>query len=173
MGVQLKVLIPEAEIQKKVHELAHQLAEDYANKHPLALCILKGGWIFFADLIRAIGISVECDFLSVSSYGTGTVSSEKIRLRSELSSCPTGRDVLIVDDIADTGYTLHELQRLLYAQGAQDVRICVLLDKPERRKVPVHLDYVGFTLPDRFVVGYGLDYGEQYRHLSYIAILEN
>lgn len=168
----LEPLISADDIQRRVGELGRQLTQDYAARCPLALCILKGAWMFFADLVRHVQVPMECEFVSVSSYASRMVSSGYVRFRSDLSENVRGRHVLIVEDIVDTGLTLSRLCERLQAQGSADVRVCALLDKPERRQVSVTLDYVGFTIPDRFVVGYGLDYDEHYRNLPYITVLD-
>ena len=135
------------------------------------VCVLKGAFLFLADLIRAMEGHVTIDFMACSSYGAGTTSSGEVRLSKDLDSGLEGRDVIIVEDIVDTGLTLHYLQEILLARGPRSLRTACLLSKPSRRKIDVKVDYVGFTIEDRFVVGYGLDYDEQYRNLPYIGVL--
>ena len=135
------------------------------------VCVLKGAFLFLADLIRAMEGHVTIDFMACSSYGAGTTSSGEVRLSKDLDSGLEGRDVIIVEDIVDTGLTLHYLQEILLARGPRSLRTDCLLSKPSRRKIDVKVDYVGFTIEDRFVVGYGLDYDEQYRNLPYIGVL--
>ena len=136
------------------------------------VCVLKGAFLFLGDLIRAMEGHVTIDFMACSSYGAGTTSTGEVRLSKDLDSGLEGRDVIIVEDIVDTGLTLHYLQEILLARGPRSLRTACLLSKPSRRKIDVKVDYVGFTIEDRFVVGYGLDYAEQYRNLPYIAVLE-
>jgi hypoxanthine phosphoribosyltransferase len=136
------------------------------------ICVLKGAFLFLGDLIRAMEGDVTIDFMACSSYGAGTTSSGEVRLSKDLDSGLEGRDVIIVEDIVDTGLTLHYLQDILLARGPRSLRTACLLSKPSRRKIDVTVDYVGFTIEDRFVVGYGLDYAEQYRNLPYIGVLE-
>ncbi len=167
-----KILIKEDEIRKRVTELGDEISRDYRDKTPTLVSILKGGIIFLSDLVRSLSILHEMDFMSVSSYNGGTESSGVVRILADLSINIEGRDVIIVEDIVDTGLTLDYIRHILLARHPKSLRICTLLDKKARRRVDVPLDYVGFEIPDAFVIGYGLDYGEKYRHLPYIAILE-
>ena len=168
-----EVLITEAQIKAKVAELAGQLSADYAGRELTLVSVLKGSLPFMADLMRAITIPVQIDLMEVSSYGgTSTESSGLVRILKDLSSSIEGRDVLIVEDIIDTGLTLNYLHRYLRGKDPASLRICTLLDKPARRLVEIEIDYRGFTIPDQFVVGYGLDYGEFYRNLPYIGVLK-
>jgi len=167
-----KILIQEDEIRRRVKELGEEISRDYQGKEPTLVSILKGGIIFLSDLVRALSILHEIDFMSVSSYDGGTESSGVVRILADLSINIEGRDVIIVEDIVDTGLTLDYIRHILLARHPKSLRICTLLDKKSRRRVEVPLDYVGFVIPDAFVIGYGLDYGEKYRNLPYIAILE-
>jgi hypoxanthine phosphoribosyltransferase len=168
-----RILVSEAELQTRVHELGRAIARDYAAEGPTLVGVLHGAFLFMADLIRAIPMDVMTDFIGVSSYAKGRQqSSGQVRLVSDLSMPIEGRQVLIVEDIVDTGLTLAYLKRNLESRRPERVRVCVLVEKIERRQVEVELDYVGFTIPNVFVVGYGLDYGGLYRNLPYIAELE-
>ena len=168
-----EVLITEAQVRAKVVEMAAELSRDYAARDLTLVSVLKGSLPFMADLMRAISIPVQIDLMEVSSYGgTSTETSGLVRILKDLSSSVEGRDVVIVEDIIDTGLTLNYLQRYLRGKNPASLRICTLLDKPARRLAPIEIDYRGFTIPDRFVVGYGLDYGEFYRNLPYIGVLK-
>ncbi len=167
-----KVLIDEQTIQKRVRELADEISRDYKDKIPTLVSVLKGGIIFLSDLVRSLTILHEIDFMSVSSYNGGTESSGVVRILADLSINIEKRDVIIVEDIVDTGLTLDYIRHILLARHPKSLKICTLLDKKPRRKVYVPIDYVGFEIPDVFVIGYGLDYGEKYRNLPYIAVLE-
>ena len=168
------ILLSEAQIQARVKELGAQLAEEYRDRNPVMICILKGSTMFFADLLRAMPIRLTMDFMAVSSYGRSTKSSGEVEIRKDLSGSIENRDAIIVEDIIDSGFTLTYLTRLLSARGARSIKICTLLDKPARRAPGITLkaDYAGFEIPDAFVVGYGLDYAEVYRNLPYIGILK-
>jgi hypoxanthine phosphoribosyltransferase len=169
----LRVLISAGQIQARIRELGAQITADYSEDKPIYLiCILKGAVLFHADLARAIDRSVRMDFISVSSYGKGKTSSGEVRLVKDLDTSIEGADVLIVEDIVDSGVTLTYLMHVLQQRGPRSIRIAALLDKPERRLRPVQVTYVGFTIPDEFVVGYGLDYAEEYRNLSDVCVLE-
>jgi len=168
-----EVLITEAQVRAKVVEMAAELSRDYAERDLTLVSVLKGSLPFMADLMRAITIPVQIDLMEVSSYGgTNTETSGLVRILKDLSSSVQGRDVLIVEDIIDTGLTLNYLVRYLRGKNPASLRICALLDKPARRLASIDIDYRGFTIPDRFVVGYGLDYGEFYRNLPYIGVLK-
>ncbi|NLC76025.1 MAG: hypoxanthine phosphoribosyltransferase [Clostridia bacterium] len=167
-----EVLITQEQLQTKVQQLGRQISADYAGKDLLMVCILKGAVIFFADLVRHISIPVTMDFMAVSSYGDATQSSGAVMILKDLERNIAGKHVLIVEDIVDTGLTLKYLVENLAARHPLSIKICTLLDKPERRKAEVKVDYNGFTIPDAFVVGYGLDYGEAYRHLPYVCVLK-
>jgi hypoxanthine phosphoribosyltransferase len=168
-----EVLVTEEQIQAKVRELGQRLAADYADTEVTLVSVLKGSLPFMADLMRAIPIPVQIDLMEVSSYGgTSTETSGLVRILKDLSSSIAGKDVLIVEDIIDTGLTLNYLLRYLRGKNPRSLRICALLDKPARRLVEIPIDYRGFTIPDQFVVGYGLDYREFYRNLPFIGVLK-
>ncbi len=164
-------LITEEQIKTRIKELASQIKRDYEGKVPVLIGVLKGSFVFLADLIRELDIDVEIDFLAVSSYGKSTKTSGIVKILKDLSISIENRDVILVEDICDSGLTLKYLVELLEAKRPSSIRICALLDKKERRLVEVNLDYVGFEVPDRFLVGYGLDYAERYRNLPYIKEL--
>jgi len=166
------VLIDQEELAARIADLAREIRQDFPTGQLHFVCVLKGAFLFLGDLIRAMDGHVTIDFMACSSYGSGTTSTGEVRLSKDLDSGLEGRDVIIVEDIVDTGLTLHYLQEILLARGPRSLRTACLLSKPSRRKIDVKVDYVGFTIEDRFVVGYGLDYAEQYRNLPYIAILE-
>ncbi|MDQ3127341.1 MAG: hypoxanthine phosphoribosyltransferase [Chloroflexota bacterium] len=167
-----EVLVSEAEIAAKVNELGARIAADHGDRPLTLVSVLKGSLPFMADLMRAIPIPVRIDLMEVSSYGgASTESSGLVRILKDLSASIEGEDVLIVEDIIDTGLTLNYLVRYLRGKNPRSLRICTLLDKPARRLVDIPVDYVGFTIPDQFVVGYGLDYGEFYRNLRFVGVL--
>jgi len=166
-----EVLLSGEQVQARVAELGAQLAADYAGRDPVLVSVLKGSIIFLADLVRAMPIPLSIDLMEVSSYGASTESSGQVRILKDLSTSIAGRDVIVVEDIIDTGLTLNYLLRYLHDRGPSSIRICCLLDKPARRLAEIEIDYRGFTIPDRFVIGYGLDYGERYRNLPYIGVL--
>jgi len=165
----VEVMIPADEIAERVRQLAAQISADYADKQPLVLGVLKGAWILMADLVRQLTIPVRCDFVRVTSYGMRTETSGQPQLLLDAREPVAGADVLVVDDILDTGISVAWLLDHLRTKNPASVRLCVLLDKAERRRVPVAADYVGFSIPDRFVVGYGLDCGEQFRELPFVG----
>jgi hypoxanthine phosphoribosyltransferase len=167
-----RVLITEEELRARIAELGQAIAQDYEKESPILVGVLQGAFLFMADLIRAIPIDLVTDFIGVSSYATGPRSSGAVRLVSDLSMSVEGRHVVIVEDIVDTGLTLSYLKRNLESRHPRTVRVCVLVDKIERREVDVGLDYVGFTIPNVFVVGYGFDYAGLYRNLPYVAALD-
>jgi hypoxanthine phosphoribosyltransferase len=166
------VLIGEDELSARITALANEIRQDLPAGQVHLICVLKGAFLFLGDLIRAMHGHVTIDFMACSSYGAGTSTSGEVRLSKDLDVGIEGRDVIIVEDIVDTGLTLHYLQEILLARGPRSLRTACLLSKPSRRKIDVKVDYIGFTIEDRFVVGYGLDYAEQYRNLPYIGILE-
>lgn len=168
----ISVLISAEELQAKVKELGARVTEDYKDKNMLLIGVLRGGVVFMADLMRHIDFPVEIDFMQVSSYGSGTVSSGNVKILKDTETSVEGRDVLIAEDILDTGTTLHSLVELIKKRGANSVKICTILNKPARRKVELNADYVGFDIPDKFVVGYGLDYDQKYRNLPYVGVVE-
>ena len=162
---------PEA-LARRVTELADQITQDYAGKSPLIVGTLRGSFVFMADLVRQINLPLTVDFLSASSYGSGTESSGQVKLKLDLADDISGRDVLIIEDIVDSGNTLSKLLPELQKRGPASLKVCALLDKPERRVLPFQANYVGFTIPDAFVVGYGLDFDQHYRQLPYIGVLK-
>ena len=166
------ILVTEEEIEEKVKELGKQITEDYKDKDLILVGILKGAVIFMSDLARNIKMPIGMDFMAVSSYGRSSTSTGEVRIIKDLDFSVENKDVLIVEDIIDTGYTLAYLTDNLKKRGAKSVKVCTLLDKPERRKVDVSVDYLGFAIPDEFVVGYGLDYSEMGRNLPYVAALK-
>jgi len=167
-----KVLISEEEIQQKVRELGEQLTRDYQDQFPLVIGVLKGATLFMGDIIKRIDTYLEMDFMDVSSYGRSTVSSGEVKIVKDLDTSVEGRDILIIEDIIDSGLTLSYLVELFYYRKAKSVKIVTLLDKPTGRKADIKADYVGFEVPDAFVVGYGLDFAEKYRNLPYIGVLK-
>jgi hypoxanthine phosphoribosyltransferase len=167
-----EILLSDDQIRARVAELGAQLADDYADRDPVLVSVLKGSIIFLADLVRATPIPLSVDLMEVSSYGASTESSGQVRILKDLSNAIAGRHVIVVEDIIDTGLTLNYLLRYLDDKGPASVRICCLLDKPARRLAEIDIDYRGFTIPDRFVIGYGLDYAERYRNLPYIGVLK-
>lgn len=168
----LSILLSEQQIQDRIREIAAQIDKDYAGSGPLYMvCVLKGAILFYSDLARAIKHPVRMDFIGTSSYGKGKTSSGEVRLTKDLDTTVEGFDVLIVEDILDSGVTLTYLIHVLQQRRPRSIRIATLLDKPERRLRPVAVDYVGFQIPDEFVVGYGLDYAEDYRQLRDVCVL--
>jgi len=169
-----RILISADEIAIRIRSLAAEIARDHAAAGQVHLvCVLKGAFLFLADLVRALDLPVTLDFMALSSYAKGTTSSGEVRLLKDLDSALEGRHVIIVEDIVDTGLTLNYLQEILAARGPRSVKTACLLSKPSRRQIDVRVEYIGFTIDDHFVVGYGLDYAEAYRHLPYIAVLED
>ncbi len=166
-----EILIPEDRLQQRISELGAQISRDYAGEDLLLLAVLKGSVLFLSDLMRHVTVPHAVDFMATSSYGASTESSGIVRILKDLDEPIQGRNVLIVEDIIDTGHTLDYLLRLLRARMPKSLRICTLLNKPDRREVDVHVDYIGFDIPNEFVLGYGLDYDELYRNLPYIAVL--
>ena len=167
-----RVLFTDQELKDRVAEIAAQIDKDYAGKEPMLISVLRGSFIFMADLVRSITLPCTVDFMAVSSYGSGTTSSGQVKITKDLSESIEGRDIIVVEDILDSGNTLSYLFQLLQARHPASVRLCTLLDKPSRRTKPVTADYTGFSVDDLFVVGYGLDYAEKYRNLPYIGILK-
>ena len=168
----LKVLLSEEEIKARVQEMGDQLYDAFHDKNPLFVGVLKGCFIFMADLVRAAQLKSELEFIGVSSYQNGTKSSGVVQITRDLQEDINGRDVIIVEDILDSGNTLMFLKNYLMAKGAASITIVTLLDKPSRREKAITADYIGFVVPDEFVVGYGLDYAQQYRNMPYIGVLE-
>ena len=173
MEDKIRILIPEAEVDAKVEEIGRKISEVYAGKSVHLICVLKGGVFFTCELAKRISVPVSLDFMSVSSYGSGTQSSGVVKIIKDLDEPLAGKHVLIVEDIIDSGRTLSYLVEILKQRGPADIRICTLLDKPSRRvKKEVEVDYTCFSIPDEFVVGYGLDYDQKYRNLPYIGVVE-
>ena len=167
-----EVLFSEEKIASIVRNMGRQISEDYVGKNLFVVSVLKGSLVFMADLMRAVTIPCSIDFLSVSSYGNGTASSGEVRILKDLDCSLEGKDLLIVEDILDSGMTLSFLLKTLSARNPASIRLCTFLDKPERRRVDIRPDYVGAEVPDKFIVGYGLDYAEKYRNLPYIGVLK-
>lgn len=167
-----EILISEEEIKNTVARLGEEISRDYEGKDLILISVLKGSVIFMADLMRAVKIPCKIDFMAVSSYGSGTKTSGEVKIIKDLTESIEGADIVIVEDILDSGVTLSYLKKLLLARNPASIRICTLLDKPERRKADITADYVGTTVPDSFAVGYGLDYAEKYRNLPFIGILK-
>ena len=167
----LKVLLRRSAIHKRIREMGKQISRDFRGERVHLIGVLKGASIFMSDLIRQIHMEVSLDFIAVSSYGKGSQSSGQVRLTKDLDTSIEGLNVILVEDILDTGLTLNYLMRVLQQRKPKALRIAVLLDKPERRIKDVNADYVGFSIPNEFVVGYGLDYNDEYRHLPYVAVL--
>ncbi|WP_394825836.1 hypoxanthine phosphoribosyltransferase [Pendulispora albinea] len=172
MSERIATMIGKEEIAKRVQELGAQISNDYKDGSLVLVCVLKGSFVFAADLARAIDSNLRVDFLGVRSYGEGTDSSGVVQITQDLSRPIAGEDVLIVEDIVDTGLTIAHLMDLFRTRGPRSVRVCALLTKPARAKVQVKIDYLGFTIEDRFVVGYGLDFAEKYRNLPFIGVVE-
>ena len=172
MAETIRELVSEQEVEARVCELGRQISEDYAGRQVHLICVLKGGVFFMCELAKRITVPVSMDFMSVSSYGDGTSSSGVVKIAKDLDESLEGKDVLIVEDIIDSGRTLSYLIQILEKRKPRSLKLCTLLDKPERRVKPVTVDYVGFNIPDEFVVGYGLDYAKKYRNLPYIGVVE-
>lgn len=167
-----EILYTEEDLKNIVADLGKRISEDYKDKNLFMVAALKGAVVFMADLMRAIDVPCSIDFLSVSSYGSGTSTSGEVRVLKDLDTTLEGRDLLVVEDILDSGVTLSFLLKNLSARNPKSIRLCTLLDKPERRKVDIKPDYVGTQVPDEFIVGYGLDFAEKYRNLPYIGVLK-
>ena len=172
MAETIKVMIPEEEVDAKIAELGKKISEDYAGKQVHLICILKGSVFFTCELAKRITVPVSLDFMSVSSYGDGTASSGIVKIVKDLDESLEGKDVIVIEDIIDSGRTLYYLMDVLGKRQPNSLKLCTLLDKPDRRVADVKVDYVGFEIPDEFVVGYGLDYAQKYRNLPYIGIVE-
>lgn len=167
-----KILIDEDSLQAKIRELGAKITEDYKGKELLLICVLKGAVVFVSDLMKRIDLPLEIDFMAVSSYGSDTKTSGVVRILKDLNQGIEGKNVLIVEDIIDSGLTLSYLIENLKARGPESVEICTILDKPDRRKTNIDIKYTGFQVPDEFVIGYGLDYAEKYRNLPFVAVLK-
>lgn len=173
MEHEIKTLIPEEEVEKKIVELAERISRDYEGKTIHVVGILRGAVFFMTELCKHVTVPVKCDFIRASSYGSGSVSSGDVKVLRQMDETLEGQDVLIVEDILDTGYTLTKLKDIFMSEKPASLKIAVLLDKTERRKVPIEADYCGFVVPDKFIVGYGLDYDQQYRNLPYIGEIKD
>jgi len=167
----IDILISEEAIQNRVKELGEQITEDYKDSDLVIITVLKGGFVFTADLVRRIDLPLTIDLMAASSYGAGTESSGEVRILKDINIDIKGKDVLIAEDILDTGNTLSMLKNLFEDRGAKSVKICVALDKPERRTANVEADYIGFVVPNKFLIGYGLDYDEKYRNLPFVGVV--
>ena len=173
MADKIRVMLTEEEIDTKIREIAAQITKDYAGKEVHLVCILKGSIFFTCELAKRIDLPVTLDFMSVSSYGDGTESTGRVKIVKDLDENIEGREVIVVEDIVDTGRTLYHLMEVLRVRKPATLKLCTLLDKPSRRVVEVNVDYTGFSIPDEFVVGYGLDFAQKYRNLPYIGVVEN
>lgn len=173
MEDKIRVLLSEEEVDKKIRALGDQISKDYAGKSIHLICVLRGGVFITCELAKRITVPVTMDFMSVSSYGDSTESSGRVKIVKDLDDTIEGKEVLIVEDIIDSGRTLSYLIELLASRKPNSIRLCTLLDKPERRVTDVKVDYVGFNIPDEFVIGYGLDYAQKYRNLPFIGVVEN
>lgn len=169
----IRVMIPEEELDQKIREMATKISEDYEGRELRVICILKGSVYFCSELTKRMTVPVTLDFMSCSSYGNGTISSGDVKIVKDLDDSIEGKDVLVIEDIVDTGHTLSCLLELLKERKPASLALCTLLDKPERRTHEVKVDYTGFQIPDAFVVGYGLDYAQKYRNLPYIGVVED
>lgn len=170
----LSVMISEEQLKKRVAELGKQITEDYKDKdNVMVVGILKGSFVFMSDLIRAIDLPLTVDFMIASSYGSSTTSDGIVSVKKDIALDLTGKNIIVVEDILDTGFTLQKIQQLLSGRNAESVRICTLLDKPARHAVDIHVDYYGFKIENQFIVGYGLDYDEKYRNIPFIGLVEN
>lgn len=172
MSERIRVLLPEEEVDARIQAIGEQISRDYAGRQVHLICVLKGGSFFMCELAKRITVPVSMDFMAVSSYGGGTESKGVVKIVKDLDEPLKDKDVVVVEDIVDSGRTLSYLLEMLKDRGPKSVRLCTLLDKPERRVVDVHVDYTCFQIPDEFVVGYGLDYDQRYRNLPYIGVVE-
>lgn len=172
MAEHVRVLLSEEEVDARIQAIGEQISKDYAGKQVHLVCVLKGGSFFMCELAKRITVPVSLDFMSVSSYGSDTKSSGVVKIVKDLDESLKGKNVIVVEDIVDSGRTLSYLLEMLRDRGPESLRLCTLLDKPERRVIDVNVDYTGFEIPDEFVVGYGLDYDQRYRNLPYIGVVE-
>lgn len=172
MSEEVRILIPEDKVDRRICQIAEQISKDYEGKEIHLVCVLKGGVFFMCELAKRITVPVSMDFMALSSYGDGTRSSGEITIKKELDEAVTGKDVLVVEDIVDSGRTLKFLLTRLAERNPASIHLCTLLDKPDRRVVDIKADYTCFEIPDEFVVGYGLDYAQKYRNLPYIGVVE-
>lgn len=168
-----KILFSREELEEKTQELGRKISEDYEGRDILVISLLKGAFVFTADLVREINVPVEIDFMTTSSYGHGEETSGNVKLINDINACVKDRDVLIVDDIMDSGYTMEKVRKYIDSKDPRSIKICTMLDKPSRRKVDLRPDYVGFSIPDVFIVGYGLNYENHYRNVPYIFSFED
>ncbi len=171
MNEKVSELINEEVVKNRINELASMISKDYEGKEITLICILKGSIFFTCDLAKRLTVPVKFDFMSVASYGSGTESSGRVKIVKDLDDPIEGKDVLVIEDIIDSGRTLSHLMKLLQVRNPNSIKLCTLLDKPDRRVVDVNVDYTGFVIPDEFVVGYGLDYDQKYRNLPYIGVV--
>ena len=171
MSERISVLLSEEEVDERINEIGKQISKDYEGKNIHLICVLKGGVFFMCELAKRIEVPVSMDFMAISSYGADTKSSGVIKIVKDLDESITGKDVLVVEDIVDSGRTLSYLLMMLKERKPKSLKLCTLLDKPERRVIDVNVDYTGFQIPDEFVVGYGLDYAQKYRNLPYIGVV--
>lgn len=171
MAEAIKVMIPEEDLAERIKEMGEQISKDYEGESVFLVCILKGAAFFATELAKRITVPVTIDFMATSSYGSGTVSTGEVKIKKDLDMGVDGQNVIIVEDIIDSGNTLNYLSKVFKERNAKSVKMATMLDKPDRREVDVHVDYTGFTIPDKFVVGYGLDYDQKYRNLPYIGIV--
>ncbi|MCW5970154.1 MAG: hypoxanthine phosphoribosyltransferase [Blastocatellales bacterium] len=169
----LEILISTDQLNERVREMGAQITRDYAGRNPELICVLKGAMVFMSDLVRAIDLPLSMDFIAVSSYGKGMNTSGEVKIVKDLDEPLEGRNIILVEDILDTGLTLNYLSNNFRSRGASSIAIATLLNKPDRRKVDVEVSYQGFEIPDKFVVGYGLDYAERYRNLPFIAVVKD
>ena len=167
------ILLDSDTIRKRVHELGQEITRDYQDEAPLMICILKGSVVFYADLVREIDLNVGFEFMTASSYGSATVSSGEVKIVSELDNKIVNRHVILVEDIVDSGRTIAYIKNDMLKKGVKSLKVCALLDKPDRRVTDVQADYCGFVIPDEFVVGYGLDFDQKYRNFPHIGVLKN
>lgn len=171
MAETVKVMIPEEDLVERINEMGEQISKDYEGESVFLVCILKGAVFFATELAKRITVPVTIDFMATSSYGSGTVSTGEVKIKKDLDMGVDGQNVIIVEDIIDSGNTLNYLSKVFKERNAKSIKMATMLDKPDRREVDVHVDYTGFTIPDKFVVGYGLDYDQKYRNLPYIGIV--
>ena len=172
MAESIRVLLSEEEVDARIKAIGEQISKDYEGKEVHLICVLKGGSFFMCELAKRITVPVSFDFMSVSSYGSDTKSSGVVKIVKDLDESIHGKDVIVIEDIVDSGRTLSYLMEMLRDRGPKSLRLCTLLDKPDRRVMPIEVDYTGFEIPDEFVVGYGLDYAQRYRNLPYIGVVE-
>lgn len=172
MSDKIKVLLPEEEVEERIRQIGKQITEDYSDEEVFLVCTLKGASFFACELAKRIDLPLTLDFIAVASYGNGTQSSGEVRMIKDLDESIEGKNVIVVEDIVDTGRTLSYLLEIMRKRNPKSLKLCSLLDKPERRVVDVKVDYRGFEVPDLFIVGYGLDYAQKYRNLPYIGVLE-